>query len=201
MSAVAWLAEALKSAESGSVPTCSHFKNTELGTDLQEKSYINTGILGSVPTVPTVPTEKQGSQLFTDNPKRFFSANDLTADLAPRFAWRIHFPDREPVYATYTPESTHAEVLRGYPDAVAAEAGKGGLCLVPAPEFGPPCLADSCDDRVTCRPCQQFNYSGVCTLAQPGGPVSAQKGYRPARPDTLQRCSGFESKPLERNTP
>jgi hypothetical protein len=124
-----------------------------------------------------------------------FAANDPTPDLTPRFAWMIHFSNRAPVYVTYSPEATHAEVLRGYPDAVAAEPAVGAPSIEPAAPTEP---ADP-DDRTTCRLCQNFTYSGICTVARPGGLVSAQKGYRPAMPDALQRCNGYEHKP-ERNS-
>jgi hypothetical protein len=103
----------------------------------------------------------------------------------------IHFSNRAPVYATYSPEATHAEVLRGYPDAVAAEPAVG------APSIEPTAPTESADpdERINCRQCQNFTYSGICTVARPGGQVSAQKGYRPAMPDALQRCNGYENKP------
>ncbi len=45
------------------------------------------------------------------------------------------------------------------------------------------------DERRTCSQC--LNLRGrVCTIAKPGGLVSANQGYRPA-PDTLQRCAGY----------
>lgn len=45
------------------------------------------------------------------------------------------------------------------------------------------------DDRRTCSQC--LNLRGrVCTIAKPGGLVSANRGYRPA-PDMLQRCAGY----------
>jgi hypothetical protein len=34
--------------------------------------------------------------------------------------WRVHFADREPVELVCSPAATRTEVLRGYPDAVAA---------------------------------------------------------------------------------
>ena len=120
-----------------------------------------------------------------------FSANDPTPDFTPRYGWLVHFTDREPVYVTYSPEATHAEVLRGYPDAVAAEPADGAPSIEPATEPADP------DDRVTCRQCQNLTYAGVCLIAQPGGMVSAQKGYRPAGSDMPQRCVGFESKTLK----
>ena len=123
-----------------------------------------------------------------------FAANDTTPDLTPRYGWLIHFTDREPVYATYSPEATHAEVLRGYPDAVAAvptdSAPSGERYGVTAPTADP-------DDRITCRQCENFTYSGICTIARPGGPVSAQKGYRIAGADMRQRCPAFQPIPLK----
>lgn len=45
------------------------------------------------------------------------------------------------------------------------------------------------DDRRTCSQC--LNLRGrVCSVATPGGVVSANKGYRP-QADTLQRCAGY----------
>lgn len=37
------------------------------------------------------------------------------------WCWLIHFTDRDPVPASFSPEVTHAEALACYPDAVAAE--------------------------------------------------------------------------------
>lgn len=51
------------------------------------------------------------------------------------------------------------------------------------------------DDRHTCRECANLR-GGVCRAASPGGSVSAVVGYRPALPDMLQRCSGFEIQPV-----
>ena len=124
MAAPAWLADAMKSEESGDVPTCSQFQNGQLGTDLQSESLIDKGLAGSV---PTVPSKKHSFQQIAAERKRFFSA----------------------------------------------------------------------DDRVTCCTCQNFTHSGICIAARPGGPVSAQKGYRPAGADMPQRCEGFEAKPLK----
>ncbi len=53
-------------------------------------------------------------------------------------------------------------------------------------------LADD-DDRRTCRQCASLR-GGICSVATPGGAVSAPVGYRPAL-DLLQRCEGFEVKP------
>jgi hypothetical protein len=123
-----------------------------------------------------------------------FAANDPTPDPVPRYGGLVHFTDRDPVYATYSPEATHAEVLRGYPDAVAAEPADSAPSIEPAAPKEPVTI----DDRITCRQCQNITYAGVCLIARLGGmEVSAQKGYRPAGADTMQRCNGFESKPLK----
>lgn len=45
------------------------------------------------------------------------------------------------------------------------------------------------DDRRRCSQCLNLRVR-VCTIAKPGGLVSANVGYRPA-PDTLQRCAGY----------
>lgn len=49
------------------------------------------------------------------------------------------------------------------------------------------------DDRRTCGQCQQYQF-GVCSIAWPGGVVSANRDYRPP-PDRLQRCAGYLPKP------
>ena len=64
---------------------------------------------------------------FVGTPPRPFeikpAANDDTdpAENVARFAWLIHFDDREPVMVTFSPMATHAAALACYPDAVAAE--------------------------------------------------------------------------------
>ena len=45
------------------------------------------------------------------------------------------------------------------------------------------------DDRRTCSQCRNLR-GRVCSIATPGGLVSANLGYRPAA-DTLQRCAGY----------
>jgi hypothetical protein len=59
---------------------------------------------------------------------------------------------------------------------------------------------DPGDDRVRCTECRNFTYSGVCSIARPGGDVSAQVGYRPAGATMLQRCVGYESKTSKGST-
>jgi len=47
------------------------------------------------------------------------------------------------------------------------------------------------DDRRTCAQCA--NLRGiVCSVARPGGVVSAVVGYRPGLPEVLQRCRGYK---------
>lgn len=47
------------------------------------------------------------------------------------------------------------------------------------------------DDRRACSQCA--NLKGpVCSVARPGGVVSAVVGYKPALPDMLQRCKGYK---------
>ena len=113
------------------------------------------------------------------------AANDdqKHVDKLASFGWLIHFIDRDPLTVTFSPEVTHAEALACYPDAVAAEPAQS--------ETSTP---DDTDDRVTCRQCSRLIYGGVCSVATPGGVVSANKGYRPDR-DLLQRCEGYEVKP------
>ena len=45
------------------------------------------------------------------------------------------------------------------------------------------------DDRISCRQCLSL-LGRVCTIAKPGGLVSANRGYAPPA-DTLQRCAGY----------
>jgi hypothetical protein len=50
------------------------------------------------------------------------------------------------------------------------------------------------DDRRRCAHCLNLLANGVCKIAEPGGAVSARRGYRP---DTtiLQRCAGYRPCP------
>ena len=52
------------------------------------------------------------------------------------------------------------------------------------------------DDRRTCRQCGNLSVTGACSVAKPGGLVSANRGYRPPA-DTPQRCIGFLSLPTD----
>lgn len=49
------------------------------------------------------------------------------------------------------------------------------------------------DDRRTCRQCASLTYGGICSVAAPGGVVSANRGHRPA-PDLSQRCDAFNER-------
>ena len=53
---------------------------------------------------------------------------------------------------------------------------------------GLPTVRDT-DDRRTCSQCRNL-ASRVCTIAKPGGIVSAIKGYRPDM-ERLRRCAGY----------
>ena len=114
------------------------------------------------------------------------------------FAWLIHFTDRNPLRVTFSPEVDHAGALACHPDAVAAEPiPSAGLLDVL--EHGIDTDAHDAaepDDRITCRQCSILTYGGVCSIATPGGKVSANKGYRPA-PDLLQRCAAFTGKEIQ----
>ncbi|WP_291981806.1 hypothetical protein [Candidatus Accumulibacter sp. ACC005] len=50
-------------------------------------------------------------------------------------------------------------------------------------------VGDGLDDRRFCTQCENLR-SGVCSVAKPGGVVSAPRGYRPV-PDILHRCAGY----------
>lgn len=83
-----------------------------------------------------------------------------------------------------TDQATIAEVIeRCKRDADARDYFTGRAAAeLPKPEPFP-------DDRRCCSQC--LNLRGrVCTIAKPGGLVSANLGYRPAA-DTLQRCAAY----------
>jgi hypothetical protein len=86
-------------------------------------------------------------------------------------------------------------LLSAYPDAGESEPAANDH--EPAITYSLPTSPDT-DDRITCAMCSHYAYSGICTVARPGGIVSAQVGYRPAGPTMLQRCNGYEAK-LERS--
>nr|MBL8410215.1 hypothetical protein [Dechloromonas sp.] len=90
-----------------------------------------------------------------------------------------------------------AKTLSYYPDAVVAEPIPDRPQRVPTEVeaneiralIGGVSANETDDDRRTCSQC--LNLMGrVCTIARPGGLVSANPGYRPATP-ILQRCAGY----------
>ena len=54
------------------------------------------------------------------------------------------------------------------------------------------------DDRRTCRQCANLTYSGACSVASPGGALSAVKGYRPGAlfQEQLHRCGTFNERTI-----
>ncbi len=50
------------------------------------------------------------------------------------------------------------------------------------------------DDRRRCAHCLNIRPGGICKVAEPGGLVSAMKGYRPNQA-VLQRCAGYRPCP------
>lgn len=113
------------------------------------------------------------------------SQNISAEDWALFDAWLIHFIDRDDLPVLFVPPVDHAAALSHYPDAVAAEPMTESFKRM-ATEAAPD---EPADDRRTCRQCQHLQ-GRVCSIAKPGGLVSANRGYRPA-PDTLQRCVGY----------
>lgn len=82
-------------------------------------------------------------------------------------------------------EETDAAIVAVVLDQCRADAGARGYFIGRSGEV-PKAVSSEQDDRRTCRQC--INLRGmVCLIAQPGGPVSAMRGYRPAAPDLLRR--------------
>lgn len=90
--------------------------------------------------------------------------------------WLIHFPDREPLEVACFPDTTHAEMLARYPEAIAAEpqqyshrmpdAGSLDMADFPWPE---PVAHHALQPlEITCKTCSQVCRSGCC-----GAPVAA----------------------------
>lgn len=84
-----------------------------------------------------------------------------------------------------TDPATIAEVIgQCQRDADAREYFTGRAAAeLPKPDAFP-------DDRLTCSQCSNLTCGGVCSVASPGGVVSAIKGYRPVA-NVLQRCAAF----------
>ena len=146
------------------------------------------------PKAPSVSSvsSAQGVNAKTQSEKTQ-AAND---DGVTRFIWLMYFIDRNPLTVTFSPEVTHAGALACYPDAVAAEPIDLAVEL-----NAPPITAlNYPDDRRTCRQCKNLS-GGVCTVAKPGGIVSAVMGYRPGKMFTeqLHRCGGFTERANDGN--
>ena len=95
----------------------------------------------------------------------------------------------EAVYRDDT-ESDRNEAL----NAALADPDNALVCYTAiASEHGLP-LPDT--DRHTCRQCANYTYSGMCSIATPGGLVSAQRGYRPGAmfQEQPHRCLAFKPK-------
>ena len=255
MSAPDWLLSAISEAEKGLVTTCHQSPKPELVTTSKAETLVNTGLAGFVTTVTTVTTEKQspvgifsektisvvgapGDALprYTDAAESEPARND---DNVRSFGWLIHYADREAMRASFSPPATHGEVLKAYPDAVAAEPATTVNDSLPAlsgreesalqkwlasiGETDAPTIAETlrkcrtdadarsyflaragvlrsnelADDRSRCTECRNYTYGDTCTIARPGGIVSAMTGYRPAGATMLQRCNGYEAKPMK----
>lgn len=52
---------------------------------------------------------------------------------------------------------------------------------------------EQADDRRRCTECDNLR-GGVCTVARPGGQVSAVRGYRPSLVDVPIRCAGYTAR-------
>ena len=84
--------------------------------------------------------------------------------------------------------STHSEFL------VAEDADVAGGIDFWLSSDANPAIAQVQDDRAYCADCTNLR-GRVCVVAKPGGVVSATVGYRPVT-DLLQRCAGFEERPV-----
>jgi len=86
-------------------------------------------------------------------------------------------------------EEADAAIVAVVLDQCRAAAGARGYFIGRSGEL-PKAVSSEQDDRRTCRQC--INLRGmVCLIAQPGGPVSAMRGYRPTAPDLPRRCEAF----------
>lgn len=156
----------------------------------------------TVATVATVAVAKP-QQGQTASPARVGADDTATAS---RW-WLIHFAERDPAEVSFSPPASHAEILKRYPDAIAAEpinpvdpeaweeraaiAEFDGL----APRADAERLAWIEDNRRRCGQCENLR-GGICKAASPSGPVVAMRGYRPSSVflDTPHRCEGFRTR-------
>lgn len=81
--------------------------------DVEKKSQHTPETVLTKP--PKAPFVSYGSTV--QGPYENISANDPAAT---SWRWVLHYQDRDPVELHTTPESTLAEVLRDFPDAIAA---------------------------------------------------------------------------------
>lgn len=144
------------------------------------------------PKEPKKPPET-GSLGFLGAPPGLLEKIDAgePANEPTRKAWRwlVHFENRTPLEVAFSPEATHGEVLDFYPDALAAEPIEAGG-QEPGTIMAGERTGDDPDDRRFCSQC--LNLRGaVCSVAKPGGLVSAIAGYRPALPELPRRCAGY----------
>ena len=96
----------------------------------------------------------------------------------------------EAVYRDDT-ESDRNEALQ----AALADSDKALVCYTAIASERGLTLPDT-DERHTCRQCANYTYSGMCSVATPGGLVSAQRGYRPGAmfQEEPHRCLAFKPK-------
>lgn len=85
---------------------------------------------------------------------------------------------KEPEAAVSAKEITHHQIV--------ADAWN---CFLSQLEIETPNADSFLDDLRTCRQCQNLR-GRICRIAQPGGLVSANRGYRP-RTDVPIRCAGY----------
>ena len=160
-------------------------ENTETGSLTNLKNPLEPSSLGFL---GTPPAHFENSQAANDDSDQ--------AENGAHFAWLIHFTDRNPLTVTFSPVENHAGALACYPDAVAAEpigaTARQSETEIEEPPF---IAADDPDDRHTCTQCANLRRD-VCTIAKPGGTVSAVIGYLPGAmfKAQLHRCEGFHER-------
>jgi hypothetical protein len=107
-------------------------------------------------------------------------------------AWLIHYVDREPMTVICVPEESHTSILEHYRDAIAAEPLTEPVTKLVTTL--PTIKAEDIDDgRRLCTQCRNLSAVGVCIVARPGGPVSANRGYKPSI--IHHRCPAFTARP------